>query len=70
MAEIDEHIKKLHDKFFYGNITEKEKMELYNHFKDTVCADGKIHKDILNEFLYVSHPDYGKPDKNGRIKII
>jgi hypothetical protein len=69
MVKID-RIQQLHDKFFHGTITEEERQELYNHFKDQVCLDGKIHRDLLDRFLFVTHPDYGKPDKKGRVIII
>jgi len=63
------YIEKLHDKFFYGTITREEKQVLYEYFKDVVCNDGKIHPDILDNFLYTSHPDYGKPAGDGTINI-
>ena len=64
------YIEKLHDKFFHGTITMKEKQILFNYFKKTVCTDGKIYEDIIGEFLFVTHPDYGKPDKDGIVRII
>ena len=67
MAKVNKHIDELHDKFFHGKATKEEIQELYEFFKDSVCADGKIHEGILNEFLITSHPDYGKPDKDGKI---
>ena len=70
VKEVDPHIRKLHDKFFHGTITEDEKMELYEYFKDSVCADGKIHSRILDNFLVTSHPDYDKPDKDGIVRIV
>lgn len=70
MAEIDDHINKLHDKFFNGTISDEEKQKLYDFYKDQVCVDGKVIPRLLDRFLYVSHPDYGKPDKNGLITIV
>jgi hypothetical protein len=65
-----DQIKKLHDKFFYGTITRRERGILYNHFKKIVCRDGQIYEDIIGDFLFVTHSDYGKPDKDGIIRII
>lgn len=70
MAEIDKRMDRLQDKFFHGTISETEKQELYEFYKDQVCTDGKIIPHLLDRFLYVTHPDYGKLDKNGEIIIV
>ena len=70
MARINKHIDSLHDKFFHGTISDKERQELYEFFKDHACSDGKVHEEILNEYLFTSHPDYGKPGKDGKTFII
>jgi len=69
MAQIDEHMNKLHDKFFHGTITEEERLELFGHYKDFICH-GPIDETLIGEFLFTSHPDYGKPDKEGNIILI
>ena len=70
MAKKIDHINKLHDKFFHGKITEPERKELYDYYRDKIFVEGKFHRGMMNEFLITSHPDYGKPDKNGHIRII
>jgi len=70
MAEIDDKIRDLHDKFYRGKTTDEENQELFQHFKDQVCPPGHYNEDIIKEFLITSHPDYGKPDKDGNISIV
>jgi hypothetical protein len=65
MASIKDHIDKLHDKYFHDTITEEEQEELFAYFE----ARG-INRALMGDFLYTSHPDYGKPDKKGKITII
>jgi len=69
MAQVDEYMDKLHDKFFHGTITEEERLELYSHYKDFICH-GPMDETLIGEFLTTSHPEYGKPDKNGTITIV
>ena len=59
----------LHDKYFHGTITEKEKEELYTYFQDAVNILKGFPSKIA-EVIITSHPDYGKPDKDGHIRII
>lgn len=65
MAQIDDHIDKLHDKYLQGSITEEEQKELFNFFKGRGFSE-----DAIPEMLYVSHPDYGKPNKDGDTIIV
>ena len=65
MAQVKDRIDELHDKFFHETITEEEQEELFAFFK----ARGRF-RPTIGEFLYTSHPDYGKPDKDGIITIV
>lgn len=61
-------IDQLHDKFFYGNITEVEEKELLEEYRWLFA--GSVSDDPIRDFLYTSHPDYGKPDKDGKVTIV
>jgi len=47
MAEIDDKIRDLHDKFYRGKTTDEENQELFQHFKDQVCPPGHYNEDII-----------------------
>lgn len=65
MAKVKDRIDELHNKYFHRTITPEEEKELFDFFK----ARGH-HKSTIGEMLYVSHPDYGKPDKDGITYIV
>ena len=65
MAKVEDRIDVLHDKYFHRTITPEEEKELFAYLKER-----GIHEDIAGDFLYTSHPDYGKPDKDGIIYIV
>lgn len=65
MASIEDHIKDLHDKYFHEKITPEEEEELISYFEEQ-----GISRAIVGDFLYTSHPDYGKPGKDGIIRIV
>jgi hypothetical protein len=61
--------KELHDKYFHYTITKEEVKELLSYYPNEVELLKNVPSKI-GEFLYTSHPDYGKPDKDGIIRII
>ena len=67
----ENEINRLHDKFLKGTITKEEKKILYGRFKNLFTdRKGRVNCSDLDNFLYVSHKDYKKPDKDGVIGIV
>lgn len=77
--KLPPRIQELFDKNFYSfqymqtgevKITAAEYRELTAYFKKRSPSYKDLHSAVLGEMLLVSHPDYGKEDKYGFIKII
>ncbi len=69
---VNPKIKDLHDKFFYSfqypvkfKISAKERKELFKYIEGR-----ELNEYTIGEMLLASHPEYGKLDKHGFIKII
>lgn len=60
-----DRIDRLHDKFFHGSISQEEQKELFDFY-----AERGHSRQTMGDFLYTSHPSYGKPDNDGIITII
>ncbi len=76
MTKDLERIRELQDKLFQEfcypdevHMTESEWQELVQ-YERARWGNPNMDEIVIGEMLVTSHPGYGKPDKNGLIKII
>ena len=66
----EKELNRLKDLFFYGKISKKDKRKLLDVYKKEWNDMPDLTDSDIELILYTSHPDYGKPDKDGVITIV